>query len=363
MKAVILVGGEATRLRPLTCNIPKGMVPVLNIPFLEWMVGHLKRHGVTEIIMSLGFLAQPIQDYFKDGSQQGVLIRYVQEKEPLGTAGGIRNAAPYIDDTFLALNGDIIHDFNITRLVESHRKNKAKATIAIIPVEDPSRYGLIETDADSRITRFLEKPKPEDITTDKINAGIYVLEPGVFEVIPPQTRVSIERETFPQLLAAGERVFAYPENVYWIDAGAPEAYLQLHRDLLAGRTRLYSPAGTGLQRGIDCDIAPTAEIIGSVIIGNKCHIGKNVKIKGPAVLGAGCIVEEDCIIEDSILWQNVYLGPQSIVYSSIIANGCQLEKKNTLRQSVLGDNVIIPARCIPAAGTKVWPDQTYQPHQ
>ena len=196
MKAVILVGGQGTRLYPLTCNIPKAMVPVLNIPFLEHVIHHLSKHQVKDIILAQGHLSQSIESYLGDGSQLGVRLSYLVEDTPLGTAGAIKNAERYLDETFLVLNGDIFTDLNITALIDSHLKRKAKVTIALTPVDDPTIYGVVETNTSGRISRFLEKPTWNEVTTNMINAGTYALEPDVLTRIPPQTNVSIERETF-----------------------------------------------------------------------------------------------------------------------------------------------------------------------
>ena len=273
MKAVILVGGKATRLLPLTCNIPKAIIPVLNIPFLVHVIQHLSRHQVKDIILAEGHLAQPIEGYLGDGSRLGVKLGYVVEDAPRGTAGAIKNAEKYLDKTFLVLNGDIITDLNITAMIDFHRENRAKATIALAPVDDPTSYGLIETGTEGRVTRFLEKPGWDEVTTNMINAGTYVLEPDVLTEIPPDTVVSIERQTFPQLLAGGEPIYAYSSPAYWIDIGTPEKYLQLHRDLLNGKCRQY---GTGAPDevvvGEQSDIHPTAQIKGPVVIGANCSI-------------------------------------------------------------------------------------------
>lgn len=245
MKAVILVGGEATRLLPLTCNTPKAMVPVLNIPFLEHVIRYLSKHQIKDIILAQGYLAQPIEDYLGDGSQLGVKLNYVVEDTPLGTAGAVKNAERYLDETFLMLNGDIFTDLDITAMIDLHQERKAKATIALTPVDDPTSYGLIETDAEGRITRFLEKPKRSQVTTNTINAGTYTLEPEILAQMPPQTKISIEREVFPLLLEQGKPVYAYPSSAYWIDMGTPEKYFRLHRDLLSGESSQYTPALPG----------------------------------------------------------------------------------------------------------------------
>ena len=320
MKALILVGGEATRLRPLTCNIPKAMVPVLNTPFLEYVIRYLISHQVRDIILAQGHQAQPIEGYLGNGSQLGVRLYYSIEDTPLGTAGAVKNAERYLDETFLVLNGDIFTDLDITAMIDFHREKRAKLTIASTPVDDPTAYGLIETDAEDRITRFLEKPSPNEITTNMINAGTYVLEPDVLAQIPPQTAVSIERETFPQLLAREEPVYAYSSSAYWIDVGNPEKYLQLHKDLLSGKCSHYAVAtGEKVLIGEHCDIHPTAQIKGPAVIGSDCSIGRKVKLTGPVVIGNGCTVLEDSVIEESVIWDKVQIGQRDNLKNCIVA--------------------------------------------
>ena len=245
MKAVILVGGQATRLRPLTSNAPKAMLPVLNIPFLEYVIRYLSKHRIKDIILAQGYLAQPIESYLGDGSRLGVKLTYVVEDTPLETAGAVKNAEKYLGETCLMLNGDIFSDLDITAMIEHHRERKAKATIALTPVDDPTSYGLVETGARGRISQFLEKPSRSQVTTNMINAGTYLLEPEILAQIPPQTKVSIEREVFPLLLEQGKPVYAYPSSAYWMDTGTPEKYLRLHRDLLSGKSSQYTPPQRG----------------------------------------------------------------------------------------------------------------------
>ena len=200
LKAVILVGGQGTRLRPLTYNTPKPMVPVLNVPFLEHVIRNLKEHNVTEIVMAQHYLAASMKDYFGNGSKLGVKLYYVMEESPLGTAGAVKNVEDFLDSTFFVLNGDIFHNRDFTGMLKFHRRHRAKATIVLSPVDDPTMYGVIETDKRNKVKRFLEKPKPEEVTTNMINAGTYVLEPEVLQRIPPDTRFTFEHEVFPQML-------------------------------------------------------------------------------------------------------------------------------------------------------------------
>jgi len=340
MKAVILVGGQGIRLRPLTTNLPKAMVPVLNVPFLEHVFRHLRRHRVTDIILAQHHLAGPIESYLGDGSRFGVKVTYVIEDSPRGTAGAVKNVERYLDEAFLVLNGDIFTDLDITAMVELHRRREAVATIALTPVEDPTAYGLIETDVRGKVTRFLEKPDWSEVTTNMINAGTYVLEPEVLARIPAEREVSIERMTFPLLVESGEPVYAYPSSGYWMDTGTPEKYLQLHRDLLGGRSARYSPPPSGGVRiGEGCDVHPSADIRGPALVGDNCTIGPGVKLMGPVVIGERCRIGEGSVVEDSVLWWEVLLGERVTVRSSAVANNCRLESGSHVDGSVLGDGV------------------------
>ena len=362
MKAVILVGGQATRLRPLTENTPKAMVPVLNTPFLEHVLRHLHRHRVTDIILAQHHLAGPIESHLGDGSRFGLRVTYVIEDSPRGTAGAIKNVAEHLDETFIALNGDVFADLNISAMLNLHRQRGAMATIALTPVEDPTAYGLIETDVSGRVTRFLEKPDWSEVTTNMINAGTYALEPEVLARISPETRVSIERETFPLMVESGEPVYAYPSSGYWLDMGTPEKYLQLHRDLLAGRSTWYSPASPEEVRiGEQCDIHPTAEITGPAVIGTNCSIGPGVRLVGPVVLGSGCRIGEGSVIENSVVWWQVSLGDNVTVRQSAVANDCRLESGSHVDGSVLGDHVTVAPGGRLAPETRVEPGTTVQP--
>ena len=359
MKAVILVGGQGTRLRPLTINTPKAMVPVLNRPFLEHVIHHLSRHNASEITLALSHLAQPIKDYFGDGSRFGVRLNYVLEETPLGTAGAVKNterSERHLDETFLVLNGDIITDLDITAMLDSHCRKKSKVTIALTPVDDPTSYGLIETDAQGRVTRFLEKPSWSQVTTNMINAGTYILEPDVMAYIPPQTSFSFEHELFPLLLERGVPIYAYPSAAYWIDIGTPEKYLRLNKDLLSGRGGQYSLGSGGkVVIGEQSDIHPTAQISGPVVIGSNCTIGQGVRLIGPVIIGSGCVILDDSVIEETVIWQAVNIGKGTAVRRSIIASNCRLDDGSIVEEAVLGDNVTVASGYKLEAGSKIWP--------
>ena len=358
MKAVILVGGEGTRLRPLTYNTTKAMVPILNKPFLEHLLGYLKGHDITDIILALSYMPERIRGHFGDGAKMGVRLSYLIEEEPLGTAGAVKNAEGYLDESFLMLNGDIFTDLDITAMIDFHRQSRAVATIAVTPVEDPTAYGLIETDAKGKISRFLEKPSWEQVTTNMINAGIYVLEPEVLARIPPGKQVSIERETFQQLLADKEAMYAYSASAYWLDMGTPEKYLRLNHDLLTGKA--LSPINIG---GDDKSrIDPSADIRAPVLIGEGCVIGRGVKIKGPAVLGAECRVDEGATIEGAVLWNNVRVGTKAVLRNCVAASYSEVHKESEVPDNcVLGDKVVVGKNNKLAEGTRLRPDKRIAP--
>ncbi len=338
-----MIGGEATRLRPLTCNTPKAMVPVLNKPFLEHVIRHLSRHKIKDIILTLGQSSKSIESYFGDGSQFGVRLGYAMEASPLGTAGAVKNAERYLDETFLVLNGDVFNALDITAMVDFHLGRKAEVTIALTPVADPTSYGSVHTDTIGRVTRFLEKPKRDQVTTNMINAGTYVLEPDVLARIPPRTKYSFERELFPLLLNEGKPIYAHPFAAYWIDIGTPEKYLQLNRDLLRGQG--------GISRN---DNATNAE----VLIGEPGYIHPKARIKGPTVVGADCFIMEDAVIEQSIIWQRVKIEPGAKIRNSIVANDCCLGANSLVEDSVLGDNVTVSGGGRLKPGSKIWPGTT-----
>ena len=308
MKAVILSGGFGTRLRPLTVNTPKSMVPVLNIPFLEYFIKRLKSHKVSDITLAVSYLAEPIKDYFEDGSRFDVNLSYTIEDIPLGTAGAVKNAGNFIDEPTLVFNGDIFTDLDLTAMMDEHQKNNAMLTIALTPVDDPTSYGLVETDSQNRILRFLEKPNPDDITTNMINAGTYIIEPEVMSLIPSQTNCSFERDIFPLLLREKKDVFAYTADCYWMDIGKPENYFQLHYGLLNG------------------------------II---CTIGEYVQINGPVVIGPNCLVSNSSIVDDCILWKSVHVEPFAKMKHTIIASNSHIGSGSIIEGAVLGSNTII----------------------
>jgi mannose-1-phosphate guanylyltransferase len=323
VKAVVLVGGEGTRLRPLTYITVKAMVPVLNKPFIEYIMRHLSQHHVSEIILAIGYKPDRITEYFTDENQFGTKLVYSVETGPMGTAGAVKNAERYIDNAFFTLNGDVFTDLDFTDMLRFHKNKSAKVTIALTPVEDPSRFGVVETDSKMRITRFVEKPKREQAACNMINAGVYIIEAEVMKRIPEGKQCMFESDVFPALLSDGEPVFGYTTNAYWMDMGTPEKYLQLNGDLLRGKSNQVKFGGTDIRADKQSSIHPGAKLLAPILIDKNCVIEEGAQLKGPVVIGSGCQIHDGSKIENSVLWQNVTIGKQAVLKDCIVAsNSC-----------------------------------------
>ncbi len=362
MKAVILVGGEGTRLRPLTCNTSKAMVPILNMPFLEYLMQYLKEHGIRDIILAMSYLPGRIQDYFGDGAKWGLHLTYLVEEEPLGTAGAVKNAEASLDEPFFVLNGDVLTAIDLTAMANRHREVKPEVSIALTPVDNPTIYGVVETITEGMVKRFVEKPGWEEVTTNMINAGIYIVEPQVLGHIPPQTPSSFERNIFPQLLKMGKPILGYISDNYWIDIGTPEKYIKVQHDLLEGKApSLFHYWGKVNKSGkvrSKSTIHPSAEIEGPVLIGENCVIAKGARVKGPAVLGQRCQVAREASIEGAILWHDSRVGKKVTLSNCVLASHSYIQEgSQVLENCVLGDNVVIGKNNKLAPGTRVWPDK------
>jgi mannose-1-phosphate guanylyltransferase len=345
MKAVILVGGPGTRLQPLTDKKPKSIVPVLNKPVLEHTLAYLKHYGVEDVILTLNYLPDVIQDYFGDGKRCGMHLIYCMEKEPLGTAGAVKNAEAYLDSTFFVLNGDVFTDMNLAEMLAFHRDKKARATISLSWVDNPSAFGVVETDTDHRVKRFIEKPPLGEATTNWINAGTYVLEPEVLEQIPPDRHHMFEKGLFPRLLDIDKPVYGYTYKGYWLDMGTPGKYYSLNMDLLLSKVNsplIHGLGKNGVYYSKDVIVHPSAKIAAPVMIDSGCKIGPGVRIKGPAVIGHACRLEDGASVENAIVWDNVSIGKNSRLSQCIIGS-----------DTVIGENlnivnsVVTPLRTVP----------------
>ena len=341
MKAIMLAGGKGTRLRPLTIHTPKPIVPIFERPFLHYQLDLLKQvPEIDEVILSLNYQPRRIEEIFGNGDEAGLNIRYVVEPAPLGTAGAVRYAGESLHESVVVFNGDVLTNVDLAAVLRLHRERKAKATIVLTPVENPMAYGLVETDADGNIKRFLEKPKQDEITCDTINAGIYVLEPDTFDRIPKDEPWSIERSFFPSLIERGETFVAYVYRGYWIDIGTPEKYTQVHRDVMDGRCHTVPFAG---KPGFTW-ISPNARVEDGAIIEGPCFIDEGAVIKagariGPySVIGRQCHVEEHAVIEQSILWSSSRVGQEAQVRKAILGRHCHIGRNATVSDGVvLGD--------------------------
>ncbi|HEX4567941.1 MAG TPA: NDP-sugar synthase [Vicinamibacterales bacterium] len=344
MKAILLAGGKGTRLRPLTLHTPKPIVPILDRPFLYYQIDLLKQiPEIDEVILSLNYQPRRIEEICGEGEGLGIRVRYVVEPMPLGTGGAVRYAGDSLTESVVVFNGDVLTQVDLAAVLRLHRERKAKATIVLTPVENPRAYGLVETDRAGNIQRFLEKPGEDEITCNTINAGIYVLEPDTFDRIPKDTAWSIERSFFPSLIERGETFVAYVYDGYWIDIGTPAKYLQVHRDIMDGR---YSaPPFNGRSSAWT---SPDAKIESGVELHSPCFVGEGAVVKAGAkilpysVIGRQTHVEEDAVIDGSIVWPNGWIGPGASLHGSILGRNCHVGRSAVIKSpAVLGDKTVI----------------------
>jgi mannose-1-phosphate guanylyltransferase len=353
--AIVLVGGEGTRLRPLTSTTPKPLLPIGNVPFLEHQLAWLGRHGVDDVVLSLGYLPDAFVAHFPGDRFGGMRLRYAIEAEPLGTAGGIRYAADQagIDERVVVCNGDVLTDLDLSAFVRFHHDRGAAATISLARVADPSAFGVVPTAADGEVKEFVEKPPPGRAPTDWINAGTYVLEPEVLERVPTGANVSIERETFPALLDEAHRLFAYQSDAYWLDIGTPEKYLEAHADVLAGKLGTASLPAHAVERspGVWCqgevEIAPDAVVQPPVLIGGGTTIGPGARVSH-SVLGAGCTIGDGAHVLRSVVIDGARLHPEAEAVDSVIGPGAVLE-----HDVIATDHTVVGAAAVVAAGSRV----------
>jgi mannose-1-phosphate guanylyltransferase len=330
MKAVVLVGGEGTRLRPLTFSTPKQMLPIVGVPMIERVLGHLASHGVDEAVLSLGYLPDAFTEAYPDGVAAGVRLTYAVEPEPLDTAGAVRFAATFaaIDETFAVVNGDVLTDLDLTALIDFHRERGAEGTIHLHPVADPSAFGVVPTDAEGRVTAFVEKPPRDEAPTNEINAGTYVLEPSVLSRIPANGRVSIERETFPAMVRDGE-LYARADDRYWIDTGTPAAFLEANFDYVEGRRGPVIAPGLD-DRGDGVYVEGQSDLEGDVV----AH----------AVVFRGCTVEPTARVERCVLGRGSVISAGAVVADSVLMDDCHIAANATVARSIMGPRSIVGER-------------------
>lgn len=346
MRAIILVGGEGTRLRPLTLSRPKALMPVVGRPLLEWMLLWLKQHGVKEVLLTLCYQPDPIKRVFGSGKSHGMRIEYIHETHPLGTGGAIRNAAHFIKDTTLVLNGDVLMNVDLRKVLAFHRRQRALTTITLVRVEDPTAYGLVRSDRRSRVTEFLEKPSLEEIgrTSEAfISAGAYVMEPETVTEIPVGVNSSVERDVFPKLLAKKLPFFAYRDMArgYWIDVGTPQRYRMVQEDILHSRYQALIP-GRKIRPGVWVHAEATIER--DVSLGTAVYVGKGAHVKSHAavgdstVIGDGVVLEAGSVVAGSILMDGVVVSRGARVLNSIIGPHVRIgEFASVEREALLGE--------------------------
>lgn len=329
-QAVILAGGEGTRLRPLTLACAKPVVPLLNRPFLAHQLALLRAHGVTDVVLACSYRVEDVTAALGDGRALGTRLRYVVEREPLGTGGGVRNAADLVAGTVVVLNGDVLTDADLSAMRAVHEARGAHTTILLARVPDPSAYGLVETDAGGRLLRFREKPGPgEPRTTDTINAGIYLIDAELLRRMPAGRAVSIEREFFPALVADGVPCYGWlPPAAYWRDIGSPAAYREAQMDLLDGRVRTpLTPEGDGaVGRCIDASarVAPGARVAAPVVVGAAVVVETDARVGPRAVVGDRCRIGAGAAVEGAVVWADVDVGPGAVLRDCVVATGCRI---------------------------------------
>ncbi|MFF8959035.1 sugar phosphate nucleotidyltransferase [Streptomyces sp. NPDC014894] len=349
-EAILLVGGKGTRLRPLTVNTPKPMVPAAGVPFLTHQLARARAAGVEHIVLATSYLAEVFEPYFGDGSSLGLSIEYVTEEEPLGTGGAIRNVAERLssgpDEPVLIFNGDILTGLDIGALLGEHRSSGADVSLHLTRVADPRAFGLVPTDGTGRVTAFLEKPQtPEEIVTDQINAGAYVFRRSVIDTIPAGRPVSVERETFPGLLSSGAHLQGMVDSTYWLDLGTPQAFVRGSADLVLGRAPSPAvPGRCGDRLVLDsASVAPDAKLTGGTVVCEGARVGAGARIDGSVVL-AGAVIEEGAVISDSLIGTRALIGARTILTGAVIGDGATVGPDNEL-----------------LSGARLWCDTTLPP--
>jgi mannose-1-phosphate guanylyltransferase/phosphomannomutase len=362
MKGVLMAGGEGSRLRPLTSRRPKPLAPVAGKPVMEHIIALLRRHGITEIVATLHYLADEVESYFDSGVDFGVKMEYVVEDTPLGTAGAVKMADKLLaGETFIVISGDALTDIDLSALVEHHKREGNDVTIALQRVTNPLEFGVVVTDENGRITRFLEKPSWGEVFSDTINTGIYVLEPGILDRMTRGKNYDFSKDLFPDMLRDGAKLGGYVIDAYWTDIGNLEQYQQANYDALNGEVHL-EPLGTeiapGVLAGPECRIDPSARLHLPIVLGDGVRIGPNVEIVGPTTIGSGSIIESGARIERSVLWEDCYVGEEASLNDCTIADRNTIERNATVSEStVVGRGCTIGSGAVVNANLKLWPDK------
>jgi len=365
MKAVVMAGGSGSRLRPLTIERPKPMIPVVNKSTLGHILNLLKINGITDVIITVQYLASIIQDYYGDGSNLGMNLTYYEEEEPMGTAGGVKNIQPLLDDTFIVVSGDAITDFDLRKIQEFHRQQQAGVTITLYRVPDPLEYGVIVTNSEGYITQLLEKPTWGEVISDTVNTGIYLLEPDILDFIPPGQPYDFSTQLFPKLLAEKVPMAGYVAEGYWCDIGNLSFLHTATVDMLEGKVQyvnLGTHLGGNIWAGGDVEIAPTATLLGPIYLGKSVRIKEGAIIKGPTVIRGYTIVEEHAQVDRSIIWRNCYIGKGVELRGALVLKHCSLKSKSVVYEgAVIGDGSIIGEGAVIHPNVKIWSGKEIEP--
>jgi mannose-1-phosphate guanylyltransferase/phosphomannomutase len=361
-----MAGGFGTRLRPLTHNVPKPMIPMANKPMMEHIVDLLREHGITDLVTLLHFQPELIEGHFGDGADFGVRMTYVGATEDYGTAGAVKNAEKYLDGPFLVISGDVLTDFDLGAAVAFHRERAADLTILLTRVENPLQYGVVITEPDGRISRFLEKPTWSEVFSDTVNTGIYLLEPSVLDLIPPRREFDFSKDLFPVMMREGRKLFGYVAPGYWRDVGDLLEYRLAHQDILAGTVKVKIPGRKveGLDKeiwlGSGTRVDFTAGLRGAVLIGKNTRVEANARVTN-SVIGDNCIVEEGAVVSDSILWNNVYIGRGAILKENVVGRGSEVRARARLFEGALvSDACRIGEGSVVKADVKIWPQKVVE---
>jgi mannose-1-phosphate guanylyltransferase len=355
---VILVGGEGTRLRPLTSTVPKPVVPLVDRPFISYMLEWLREHGIDDVIMSCGFLATSVRNVLGDGSGVGVRLRFIEEPDPRGTAGAVKLAAPMLDERFLMLNGDVLTDIDLTAQIAQHEQTGARATLALVPVSDPTAYGVVVLREDRSVSDFVEKPGSDNVGSNLISAGAYVLEREILDLVAPDRNVSIEREVWPLLV--GEGLYGFPSEGYWLDIGTPQRYLQGTFDIIEGNVH------TAVRERLGSDwlaLHESAQVLGRVVppavIERGVHVAEGALVGSLAVLGADVSIGAGTTVERSVILNGTVIGEGCRLRDCIVAAGCRVGARTTITGgAVLGEGVTVGADNVVTRGARIFPGVT-----
>ena len=355
MQAVILVGGEGTRLRPLTATLPKPVVPLVDRPFIAYMLEWLRGHGVDEVIMSCGFLATAVRDVLGDGTGLGIKLRFVEEPDPRGTAGALKLAEPMLDERFLMLNGDVLTDIDLTRQIEQHQQTGATATLALVPVSDPTAYGVVILEDDRSVREFVEKPNPDRVHSNLISAGAYVLERNILELVPPDRNVSIERDVWPLLVANG--LYGFPSESYWLDIGTPARYLQGTFDILEGNvtTAVRDRMGSDWL-AIEDSVELKGRVIPPAVLGRGVRVAEGAHVGSLVVLGPSVSIGSGSTVERAVIMEGTRIGEGCELRDCIVAAGCRIGDRTRISGgAVLGEGVDLGADNVVTGGARIFP--------